>query len=134
MPALKNPLQMSQIVSTIRSTVTHARQEVQNRAHQWAESQGIETKYLDISIHFIGAKGLPKMDVMGTADPYFHAKLENELSFVYASASEFLPRERSDFAALQIICATKHAQPSLEREMEHKERPLFRESPCRGHG
>jgi hypothetical protein len=32
---------------------------------------------------FIGASGLPKMDVMGTADPYFIAKIDKRISFVY---------------------------------------------------
>ena len=86
MPGRKNPLQMSTIVSTIRHTVEHARQGVQERAHQWAESQGVETKYVDIEVHFIGAEGIPKMDVVGTADPYFVAKLDNNLSFVYVLA------------------------------------------------
>ena len=82
MPGLKNPLQMSHIVSSIRNSVEHARQEVQGRARQWAESQGVETKYVDVTIHFIGAEGIPKMDVVGTADPYFVAKLDDKLSYV----------------------------------------------------
>jgi hypothetical protein len=31
---------------------------------------------------FIGASGLPKMDVVGTADPYFVAKIDDRISFV----------------------------------------------------
>lgn len=34
-------------------------------------------------LQFIGASGLPKMDVVGTADPYFIAKIDNRISFVY---------------------------------------------------
>lgn len=82
MPGRKNPLQMSHILGAIRSTVEHARQEVHDRAHEWAESQGVEIKYVDLNVHFIGASGIPKMDVVGTADPYFVAKLDNSISFV----------------------------------------------------
>ena len=38
--------------------------------------------FVDLTIKFIGASGLPKMDVVGTADPYFIAKLDDKLSFV----------------------------------------------------
>ncbi|PSR79165.1 hypothetical protein PHLCEN_2v7136 [Hermanssonia centrifuga] len=73
---------MSQIISHFRSSVEHSRQEVQDRAHEWAESQGLETKYVDLAVHFIGASGIPKMDVVGTADPYFVAKLDSNITFI----------------------------------------------------
>jgi hypothetical protein len=38
--------------------------------------------YVDLIIQFIGATELPKMDVLGSADPYFIAKLEGGISFV----------------------------------------------------
>ena len=31
----------------------------------------------------MGASGLPKMDLLGSADPYFVAKLDDEISFVF---------------------------------------------------
>ncbi|EEB93355.1 hypothetical protein MPER_07997, partial [Moniliophthora perniciosa FA553] len=37
-------------------------------------------KLLDVP--FIGASGIPKMDVVGSADPYFVAKLDNRISYV----------------------------------------------------
>ena len=74
---------MSTIVVTLKGVVEHARQGVHDRAHEWAEAQGVEVKYVDIAVHFIGASGIPKMDVVGTADPYFIAKLEDKISFVY---------------------------------------------------
>ncbi|KAF8162624.1 hypothetical protein B0H34DRAFT_692165 [Crassisporium funariophilum] len=33
-------------------------------------------------MQFIGASGLPRMDVVGTADPYFVAKLDDQVTFV----------------------------------------------------
>ncbi|KIP04584.1 hypothetical protein PHLGIDRAFT_75695 [Phlebiopsis gigantea 11061_1 CR5-6] len=39
-------------------------------------------KYVDVAIQFIGASGIPKMDVVGTADPYFIAKLDDRVKYV----------------------------------------------------
>jgi hypothetical protein len=41
-----------------------------------------EVTYSDLTIQFIGASGLPKMDVVGSADPYFIADLDDQLSIV----------------------------------------------------
>ena len=41
-----------------------------------------EVSYNDLTIQFIGASGLPKMDVVGSADPYFIADLDGQLSIV----------------------------------------------------
>jgi hypothetical protein len=31
----------------------------------------------------MGASGLPRMDLVGSADPYFVAKLDDKISFVF---------------------------------------------------
>lgn len=41
-----------------------------------------EVTYNDLTIQFIGASGLPKMDVVGSADPYFIADLDGRISIV----------------------------------------------------
>lgn len=41
-----------------------------------------EVTYNDLMIQFIGARGLPKMDVVGSADPYFIADLDGQISIV----------------------------------------------------
>ena len=46
-------------------------------------SDNSDGKYVDITIQFIGAKGLPKMDVVGTADPYFVATLDDKIRYEY---------------------------------------------------
>jgi len=52
-------------------------------AIQAAQQQlGVETKYVDVTIQFIGASNLPKMEVMGTTDPFFHASLDDRLSYI----------------------------------------------------
>ncbi len=40
------------------------------------------SKLVDVSIQFIGASGLPKMDLVGSCDPYFVAKIDDAISFV----------------------------------------------------
>jgi len=37
--------------------------------------------FVDLTIQFQGASGLPKMDVGGNADPYFVAKLDGKLTY-----------------------------------------------------
>jgi len=41
-----------------------------------------EVTYNDLTIQFIGASGIPKMDVVGSADPYFIADLDGNISIV----------------------------------------------------
>lgn len=41
-----------------------------------------EITYNDLTIQFIGASGIPRMDVMGSADPYFIADLDGHISIV----------------------------------------------------
>lgn len=73
---------MSAILGHVRHSLDQARAQVQGRAQEWAESHGVETKYIDVTFHFIGASGIPKMDVVGTADPYLIATIDNNLKFV----------------------------------------------------
>jgi len=41
-----------------------------------------DVTYSDLTIQFIGASGIPKMDVVGSADPYFIADLDGHISIV----------------------------------------------------
>lgn len=60
-------------------TDTH---DAMSKARAFAHRQmGVE--YVDLSIQFIGASGLPKMDVVGSCDPYFVANLDSCIKFVY---------------------------------------------------
>ena len=52
------------------------------RAMEAAEELNVEVRFVDITIQFIGASNLPKMDIAGTADPYFHARIDKALVFV----------------------------------------------------
>ncbi|KAI0689301.1 hypothetical protein BC835DRAFT_261175 [Cytidiella melzeri] len=73
---------MSHLVNAVRRSMDTAKTEAQDRAHGWAQQHGLETKYVDVAIHFIGANGIPKMDVVGTADPYLVAKIDNTVTFI----------------------------------------------------
>ncbi|KAH0830223.1 hypothetical protein J3R83DRAFT_1582 [Lanmaoa asiatica] len=52
-------------------------------AKEWL---GVETKYVDVTIQFIGASHLRRMKVIGTTDPYFHANLDHKLSACFRSS------------------------------------------------
>ena len=54
------------------------------KVKEFKRDAGIETKYVDLTIHFIGATGLPKTDVAGSSDPYFIARLDGQIEYTYA--------------------------------------------------
>ncbi|OSD02186.1 hypothetical protein PYCCODRAFT_1435853 [Trametes coccinea BRFM310] len=78
----RNPVQMSQIVGAIHHVANRAKEEAKDAAGVFAEGHHVERHFVDLTFQFIGASGLPKMDVVGTADPYFVAKLDDQLTFV----------------------------------------------------
>ncbi|KAI0648537.1 hypothetical protein C8Q79DRAFT_579774 [Trametes meyenii] len=78
----RNPIQMSQIVGAIHNVANRAKEEAKDAATSFAEGHDVDRHFVDLTIQFIGASGLPKMDVVGTADPYFVAKVDDKLSFV----------------------------------------------------
>jgi hypothetical protein len=74
----------SNIQDRMRKASTDARGTM-SKARAFAHKQmGVE--YVDLSIQFIGASGLPKMDVVGSCDPYFVANLDNCIKFVYVAS------------------------------------------------
>ena len=101
-----NPIQgMANIADHIRSrahsTVVAAKVDAIQAARQ---RLGVETKYVDVTIkvgwqyrfsesrarseamaQFIGASNLPKMEVIGTTDPFFHASLDDRLTYMHVS-------------------------------------------------
>ncbi|KIJ63398.1 hypothetical protein HYDPIDRAFT_176087 [Hydnomerulius pinastri MD-312] len=82
---LKNPIQsVANVVESLHSSAqtAKARAAREDSINAAKEELGIVTKYVDLVIQFIGASGLPKMDLLGTADPYFHAKLDQKLLYV----------------------------------------------------
>ena len=73
---------MSHILGQARRSLDRAKAEVRERTQEWADSHGIEPKFIDVEMQFIGASGIPKMDVVGLADPYLIAVLDNNVKFV----------------------------------------------------
>ncbi|KND01060.1 uncharacterized protein SPPG_04152 [Spizellomyces punctatus DAOM BR117] len=45
---------------------------------------------VDVAVTFIGARDLPKMDIIGTADPYFRATIDNCISYCSTCISNTL--------------------------------------------
>lgn len=79
--------------SSLQGALSHARLSAQEfldktkaqankKQHHSEGERGPENlEYVDLTIHFIGASGLPKMDVIGSADPYFRASLDGRLQY-----------------------------------------------------
>lgn len=87
MPGKRNPVipVMSRLLSQMHDAVTNARgdaKEIAQRAKMFAEENMLAAKLVDVSFQFIGARGLPKVDVVGSADPYFVASIDDEITFV----------------------------------------------------
>lgn len=84
MPGARNPIvpTMSRILGAV-ARARHDAKQAADRIRAFAEEQVLEQKLADVSIQFIGASGLPKMDIVGLADPYFVAKIDNCITFVY---------------------------------------------------
>ena len=81
----KNPIQMSQIIGTLHNAMSRAKDQAKDAKASAAaiiQDPDVERHFVDLTIKFIGESGLPKMDVVGSADPYFVAKLDDKLSFV----------------------------------------------------
>ncbi|TFK68631.1 hypothetical protein BDN72DRAFT_858264 [Pluteus cervinus] len=73
----RNPLSINNIIEKVGDVVHGTTSHVGD-----AVSQTDARSYVDLAIQFIGASGLPKLDVVGSADPYFVAKLDHKISFV----------------------------------------------------
>ncbi|KAH9842409.1 uncharacterized protein C8Q71DRAFT_202358 [Rhodofomes roseus] len=90
MPGRKNPLQISRITEQIQTAITAISSKTEAPSDPLAlaitqsrlENRPIEMSFNDLVIQFQGASGLPKMDVVGSADPYFVAKLDGKLQYI----------------------------------------------------
>ncbi|KAJ3825778.1 hypothetical protein F5878DRAFT_124193 [Lentinula raphanica] len=80
----RNPLSVTKLVESIADAVHTAT----GNAHDLAKvtktivNDKLNVPCVDLVIKFIGASGIPKLDVVGTADPYFVAKIDDEVSMV----------------------------------------------------
>ncbi|PPQ91931.1 hypothetical protein CVT25_000974 [Psilocybe cyanescens] len=82
---LRNPLSVTQMVEKIGTAVHNVKDGAQSKKETLTKKMaehGLAIPYVDLQIQFIGASGLPKMDMVGSADPYFIAKLDDKISFV----------------------------------------------------
>lgn len=87
MPGRRNPFQrlvghMRRSTEDITSNAKAEVAEARRATFDWLDRPTAPGGFVDVTVHFIGASGLPKMDVIGSADPYFVAKLDKALTFV----------------------------------------------------
>jgi len=76
---------MRGVISTISRHATHASRKSKDSiidVRNLAEEKLFDGQvtYNDLTIQFIGASGIPKMDVVGSADPYFIADLDGHVT------------------------------------------------------
>ncbi|KAF8889818.1 hypothetical protein BD779DRAFT_1519083 [Infundibulicybe gibba] len=89
----RNPFSVSHIIERVEDAVQNAKSNPHDMAsivHMHKKQNSFDVRYVDLQIQFIGASGLPKMDVVGSADPYFVAKIDNKISFVSNVKSDTL--------------------------------------------
>jgi len=72
---------IDQLGDAVHSTKSNLHQRKSSLTKKLGE-HGLAVPFHDLTIQFIGATGLPKMDVVGSADPYFVAKIDDQISFV----------------------------------------------------
>ena len=86
MPGARNPIvpTMSRLVAQVHDVVRRARDGMHDisKTKGFAAEKMLDDKLVDVQIQFIGAANLPKMDVVGSADPYFVAKIDEKITFV----------------------------------------------------
>lgn len=69
-----------------KSNIDDVRQNLHDaaaKAKAHAHDMKVELKCVDLKIQFIGASGLPKMDVVGTADPFFTADIDGQIKYMW---------------------------------------------------
>ncbi|KAH0584682.1 Synaptotagmin-1 [Termitomyces sp. J132] len=79
----RNPFSVTRIVDALEHVKSNAK-EVAQVTKTLAEAKLGQIPFADLEIQFIGASGLPKMDVVGNADPYFVADIDEKITFVSA--------------------------------------------------
>ncbi|KAG6895716.1 hypothetical protein C0992_013093 [Termitomyces sp. T32_za158] len=85
----RNPFSVTRIVDALEHAKSNAK-EVAQVTKALAEAKLGQIPFVDLEIQFIGASGLPKMDVVGSADPYFVADIDEKITFVSAVKGETL--------------------------------------------
>ena len=70
-----NPLQIVYAPDIQRYTPAYGIQNVMGTTAWWPNGQHTLPGYVDVTVHFAEAKGVPKMDSGSESDPYFVATL-----------------------------------------------------------
>jgi hypothetical protein len=72
------------VYTDAKSALERIKLRAHDAAHEAVQHTGDSHKHtmVDVSIQFIGANGVPKMDVVGSADPYFIATIDDRIKFM----------------------------------------------------
>ncbi|KAJ3760629.1 hypothetical protein EV360DRAFT_39334 [Lentinula raphanica] len=94
-----NPISLTGVVEKVSGTIHQAKTHMHQNAHDLArvtkqkEEDKLNGPCVDVTIQFIDASGLPKLDVVGASDPYFVAKLDDRVSMVSTVKTKSLTPE-----------------------------------------
>ncbi|TFK45912.1 hypothetical protein OE88DRAFT_1708179 [Heliocybe sulcata] len=85
MPGRRNPIGITSMFERMHGAAYKAKDkahDVAGMAKEYAQEMDLHVSYVDLEIQFIGASGLPKMDLGGLSDPYFVATLDDKIKFI----------------------------------------------------
>jgi hypothetical protein len=99
----RNPISLSRVVEAIQESKSKARDAVHKIEGHDIPLVDLEIQVMIIyllsfnllhhfltsfNFKFIGASGLPRLDVVGSCDPYFVAKIDDKITYVCVSSLE----------------------------------------------
>ncbi|KIJ33221.1 hypothetical protein M422DRAFT_52548 [Sphaerobolus stellatus SS14] len=77
--ATKRKEDVQELISNTKSALDRIKLRAQEAAQDVTNSVAHKHTLVDLIVQFIGAEGLPKMDVIGSADPYFIATIDDKV-------------------------------------------------------
>lgn len=80
---------LSSAAHNVKAKLSSKRDEEVLQAQRRLMDHGDEA-FVDVSIRFIGASGLPKMDIVGSCDPFFVANIDDKIKFISSVKSDTL--------------------------------------------
>ncbi|KIJ38762.1 hypothetical protein M422DRAFT_781322, partial [Sphaerobolus stellatus SS14] len=70
---------VQELISNTKSALDRIKLRAQEAAQDVTNNVAHKHTLVDLIVQFIGAEGLPKMDVIGSADPYFIATIDDKV-------------------------------------------------------
>ncbi|KAJ4471060.1 hypothetical protein C8J55DRAFT_521731 [Lentinula edodes] len=114
-----NPISLTGFVEKVSETVHKAKTHMHENAHDLAqvtkqkEEDKLNGPCVDVTITFISASGIPKLDVVGASDPYFVAKLDDRVSMVSTVKTKSLAPEWNELWRVKNVPTTSELRVEI---------------------